>query len=52
MAVVGGAVGSVAAPSVTNSGAGITDAILGRLDPDGALAATYHRYDPDPPVMP
>jgi len=32
--------------------AGITDAILGRLDPDGALAATYHRYDPDPPVMP
>ncbi len=28
---------------------GITDAILGRLDPDGTMAATYHRYDPDPP---
>ena len=27
--------------------AGITDAILGRLDPDGTMAALYHRYDPD-----
>ena len=27
---------------------GITNAILNRLDPDGALAVTYHRYDPDP----
>jgi hypothetical protein len=26
----------------------ITDAILSRLDPDGTMAATYHRYDPDP----
>lgn len=23
----------------------ITEAILGRLDPDGSMAATYHRYD-------
>jgi DNA-binding MarR family transcriptional regulator len=23
----------------------ITEAILGRLDPDGAMSATYHRYD-------
>jgi DNA-binding MarR family transcriptional regulator len=29
--------------------AGITEAILGRLDPDGTMTATYHRYDPDPP---
>ena len=26
--------------------AGITEAILGRLDPDGTLTALYHRYDP------
>lgn len=26
--------------------AGITDAILGRLDPNGTMTATYHRYDP------
>ena len=25
---------------------GITQAILGRLDPDGAMSATYRRYDP------
>ena len=25
--------------------AGITEAILGRLDPGGAMSATYHRYD-------
>jgi DNA-binding MarR family transcriptional regulator len=31
---------------------GITEAILGRLDPDGAMAATYHRYDPDPAARP
>ena len=24
---------------------GITEAILGRIDPDGAMAPTYHRYD-------
>ncbi|WP_069812653.1 MarR family winged helix-turn-helix transcriptional regulator [Streptomyces sp. TP-A0874] len=24
----------------------ISDAILGRLDPDGSMAATYNRYDP------
>lgn len=32
---------------------GITDAILGRLDPEGTMSATYHRYDrdPDPPKM-
>jgi hypothetical protein len=29
--------------------AGITEAILRRLDPDGTMAVTYHRYDPDPP---
>jgi DNA-binding MarR family transcriptional regulator len=29
--------------------AGITDAILGKLDPSGTMTATYHRYDPDPP---
>jgi DNA-binding MarR family transcriptional regulator len=28
---------------------GITDAILGKLDPNGTMTATYHRYDPDPP---
>jgi DNA-binding MarR family transcriptional regulator len=26
--------------------AAITEAILARLDPDGTMAATYHRYDP------
>jgi hypothetical protein len=33
--------------------AGITEAILGRLDPDGTMTATYHRYDrdPDPPKV-
>ena len=25
--------------------AGIAEAILGRLDPGGAMSATYHRYD-------
>jgi hypothetical protein len=25
--------------------AGIAEAILGRLDPGGAIPATYHRYD-------
>lgn len=25
---------------------GIADAILGRVDPDGAMSATYTRYDP------
>lgn len=31
--------------------AGITEAILGRLDPNGTMTATYHRHDrdPDPP---
>jgi DNA-binding MarR family transcriptional regulator len=28
--------------------AGITEAILGRLDPNGTMAPMYHRYDPDP----
>jgi len=28
--------------------AGITEAILGRLDPDGTMVSMYHRYDPDP----
>jgi DNA-binding MarR family transcriptional regulator len=32
--------------------AGITEAILGRLDPDGTMTATYHRYDSDPPEGP
>jgi DNA-binding MarR family transcriptional regulator len=27
---------------------GITDAILGRLDPNGRLTGLYHRYDPGP----
>ena len=36
-------------PEQLNQLAAITDAILGRLDPDGAMTATYHRYDPDPP---
>ena len=27
---------------------GITDAVLRRLDPDGAMAAIYHRYDAAP----
>ncbi|HST81102.1 MAG TPA: MarR family transcriptional regulator, partial [Kineosporiaceae bacterium] len=26
----------------------ITEAILGRLDPDGTMTATYHRYDREP----
>jgi DNA-binding MarR family transcriptional regulator len=29
--------------------AGITDAILGRLDPDGRMTALYQRYDAEPP---
>lgn len=29
--------------------ADITDAILGRLDPNGTMTALYHRYDPVPP---
>lgn len=28
--------------------ADITEAILGRLDPDATMSATYHRYDPQP----
>lgn len=36
-------------PEQVHQLAGITDAILGRLDPDRAMTATYHRYDPDPP---
>jgi DNA-binding MarR family transcriptional regulator len=28
--------------------AAITEAILRRLDPDGTMAAMYHRYHPDP----
>jgi DNA-binding MarR family transcriptional regulator len=32
--------------------AGIPEAILGQLDPDGTMAALYHRYDPDPAVRP
>jgi DNA-binding MarR family transcriptional regulator len=31
---------------------GITDAILARLDPDGSMAATYHRYDNGRPAEP
>jgi DNA-binding MarR family transcriptional regulator len=29
--------------------AGITEAILGRLDPDGTMTSMYHRYDQGPP---
>jgi len=29
----------------------IADALLARLDPDGAMAATYHRYDQVPPAQ-
>ncbi len=36
-------------PEQVHQLAAITDAILGRLDPDGAMTATYHRYDTDPP---
>ena len=39
-------------PEQVNQLTGITNAILNRLDPDGALAVTYHRYDPDPPDVP
>jgi DNA-binding MarR family transcriptional regulator len=35
-------------PAQIHQLAGITDAILSRLDPDGTMTATYHRYDPDP----
>jgi DNA-binding MarR family transcriptional regulator len=40
-------------PEQVHQLAGITDAILGRLDPDGTMTATYHRYDrdPDPPKV-
>ena len=31
--------------------AGVTEAILRRLDPDGTMAVTYHRYDADPPEV-
>jgi DNA-binding MarR family transcriptional regulator len=33
-------------PEQVHQLADITEAILGRLDPDGAMSATYHRYDP------
>lgn len=36
-------------PEQVHQLAGTTDAILGRLDPNGTMTATYHRYDPDPP---
>jgi DNA-binding MarR family transcriptional regulator len=39
-------------PEQVHQLADVTDATLGRLDPDGAVAATYHRYDPDPPEGP
>ena len=29
--------------------ADVTEAILGRLDPNGTMVTMYHRYDPDPP---
>lgn len=32
-------------PAQVRQLAAIGEAILGRLDPDGAMAATYHRYD-------
>jgi DNA-binding MarR family transcriptional regulator len=39
-------------PEQVHQLADITDAILGRLDPGGTMAPTYHRYDPDPPEGP
>jgi hypothetical protein len=36
-------------PDQVHQLADITDAILGRLDPDGTIAATYHSYEADPP---
>jgi DNA-binding MarR family transcriptional regulator len=36
-------------PEQVHQLADITDAVLGRLDPDARMTATYHRYDPDPP---
>jgi len=36
-------------PEQLNQLAAITDAILGRLDPDGAMTAIYQRYGQDPP---
>jgi DNA-binding MarR family transcriptional regulator len=35
-------------PVQINQLAGITEAILGRLDPERAMSATYHRYDRGP----
>lgn len=35
-------------PAQINQLADITEAILGRLDPQRAMSATYHRYDADP----
>ncbi|MDF2825989.1 MAG: MarR family transcriptional regulator [Mycobacterium sp.] len=32
-------------PEQVDQLSGIAEAILGRLDPDGAMSATYHRYD-------
>jgi DNA-binding MarR family transcriptional regulator len=34
------------APEQVGQLAEVAEAILGRLDPDGSMAATYHRYDP------
>lgn len=38
-------------PDQVHALTGITEAILGRLDPHGTMSATYHRYDraPDEP---
>ena len=36
-------------PQQVHQLAGITDAILRRLNPDDTMAATFHRYDPDSP---
>jgi DNA-binding MarR family transcriptional regulator len=35
-------------PEQVHQLADVAEAILGRLDPAGAMAATYHRYDPQP----
>lgn len=35
-------------PDQVHQLAGIAEAILGRLDPNGTMTATYHRYDRNP----
>ena len=36
-------------PEQVDQLAAVTEAMLGRLDPEGTMAGLYHRYDPTPP---